>query len=288
MRRAERLYRLRSIKDSDGGPALTGDVLRALLFVRDGWGWVASVRDAALRGYDKSVAATLRPVAVYTKRRRGTEDISFALDANGIDLPAAEKYAVGMLANNQPLDGATMRPLYDVAKSAGLLHGFPSFAASCASLLGMNANDGEAFIAEGLFTIALGFAGGNARGNAGLVPLFRSAIENLDDRAARESLQGVHQFIRDVRRFVYHAAIAERRPGFSTNPLTMFGIRQHDLERDFRERRAPRRITPAQLLALFVGIGLVADQMLNAFATNASFLKFLLQRVLTTPKTDVP
>jgi hypothetical protein len=60
VRRAEMLYRLRKIKDPDGVPALSGDVLRIVLYLRDGWGWSKRVKDTALRGYDKLCKPRLR------------------------------------------------------------------------------------------------------------------------------------------------------------------------------------------------------------------------------------
>ncbi len=81
---------------------------------------------------------------------------------------------------------------------------------------------------------------------------------------------------------MHHAAIAdaEYRNGHPTNPLTGFGRRQRDLERDFREKRAPKRITPAQTLTLFVASGLITNQMLRVLAAQARFFTLVMQTFL--------
>lgn len=282
--RAERLYRYRRIKDANGEPALSGDVLRLLLFLHDGWGWSPRIRDAALRGLDKSIAATLKPVATYTKRYRDKTDITTAMMMHELHATPAEKFSIGMLATGEPLDDATLKPLYDLAKKVGLLDGLVPLNAMFAAFTGMKQDDAGAFFAEGIFTVGLGSYFRSQSNSGGYAKLFRSAIQNLDDEAAKESVPVFCRFIRTVRSFIHRESIKENRAGFHTNPLTMFGRRQRDVEQTLREKRFPRRITAAQMLALFFAISAVGDQMVQSLIGNANLFNILLQSLLT-PKT---
>jgi len=288
-RRAERLYRLRKIRDPDGEPALSGDVLRILLYIGDGWGWSDRLRDTALRGHEKSVGATLAPVAKYTKVYRDNNNISAALDEHELDIGPVEKHAIGMLENGEPLSGGTLRPLYDAAKHAGMLRGLSPIAASLASVIGIDPSEGESFVADFLYTLLVHrLDDGTESSSAGLASLIRSQILSTSEDDARRLLPTFRRFVRDVRGFVHRSAIVEGRPGFPTNPITMFGRRQRQLEREFRENRAPRRITPAQSLALFIAISIVADRMLDKLSAyadkNLAFFMSVLQTVLVPKK----
>lgn len=277
-RRAEMLYRLRKIKTDDGKPAISGDVLRLVLFLRDGWGWRGRLMRACLRGLDKSVAGELTPVAKYTKRYRDNEDIASALEQHEVTLAPGDQYAIGMSLNGEPLDG-TMRPLYNVCKQMGLLHGLPQFAMAIAGFLGFEpSEESEAFGGELIMRMLLGFGLG-AGATRGLAPAFRSIIENLTDDAAREALPSFRQVVRDLRRYIHQCAKEGGQRGFASNPITMFGQRQRAVERLLKE--APRRITAAQALALFVGVGIAAHQVLIDFARNAGFLTTVLSTILT-------
>ncbi|MGH7707084.1 MAG: hypothetical protein ACREM8_04640 [Vulcanimicrobiaceae bacterium] len=245
-RRAERLYRLRQKRDADGRPLVYGDVLRVLLFVRDGWGWSQRVHDVALEGFDKSVAATVAPVRRYTRGQPGREEIEFALDAHddGVDLTPAERYAAGVLSIGEPLEGGSLQGIFHAAESVGLFH-IPPIIYDILKPLGVT-DSSSLWEAIGI--------------NLAAAPM-RVAFEALDDRAAHQALPGLFAFIRLVRSFVHRSAISEGRRGHATNPLSLFGRSQRNLERDFRDQRAPMRITPAQTLAFFIAINILAESI---------------------------
>jgi hypothetical protein len=280
-RRAEMLYRLRKIKTPDGLPAISGDVLRLVLFLHDGWGWSERLKATCLRGYDKSIAGELTPVAKYTKRRRDNRNISWALDAHDVKLAPGDQYAIGMAVNGEPLDG-TMRPLYNLSKKMGLLHDLPQFASAFASLFGFEpSEESEAFGGEMILRTLFNFGLG-AGASRGLAPAFRSVIEKLTEDDAREALPSFRRFIRDLRGSLHRSAIDGGVRGFPSNPITMFGQRQRAVEKFLGD--VPRRITAGQALALFVGIGIAALQVLNDFLRNAGFLTTVLGSILV-PKT---
>ena len=196
-----------------------------------------------------------------------------------VERTPAEKYSIGMLAAGEPLTDSTLRPLYQLAKKMGLLEGLGPLTHLFAAFTGLKYDDAEFTFGESTFTLGLGSFFG-FKTDTGYAPLFRSAIESLSDEAAKESVLVFRRFIRTIRRFIHQESIKENQPGISTNPLTMFGQRQRDVERTIRAKRFPRRITAAQMLALFFAIGAVGDQMLKSLMANAEFLSSLMHSLL--------
>ena len=248
VRRAERLYRLRCRKDSDGQPMVYGDTLRLLLFIRDGWGWSTGIRDLSLTAFEKCLAANLAPVRKYVRGRTDREKVEFALDAHEVKLAAAERYASGVAAFGEPLEGGSLRGVFRAAQVLGLAEFPPDFV--------------KLFAPFGIHD-SVDFA---TRFSAPFGPVMKSLkamLENLTDRDAQRGVAGFTAFITRLRAGFHRIAIAEGHKSQPTNPLTFFGFKQRNLERTFRAMKVPQRVTPAQWLALTVGISILADHILQ-------------------------
>lgn len=247
--RAERLYRLRRHKDADGQPLVYGDTLRILLFIRDGWGWAPDIRELALTAYDKCLAANLAPVRRYVRGEPDREKIEFALDAHDVTLVPAERYATGMAAVGQPLEGGSLKGVFRAAQAIGLASFPPSFVKLFAPL---GIHDSVDLAA----TLSTSFSGGGHE-------MIKSLLENLSDRDAHDGVPAFIGYITRMRRGVHAAAIAEGKKGQPTSPLSCFGFTQRRLEREFRAMKMPQRVTPAQWLALMIGVSVISDQFLS-------------------------
>lgn len=259
VRRAERLYRLRKRKDASGQSLVYGDTLRALLFIRDGWGWTNSVRDLCLRGFEKSVAATLAPIRRYAKGPLDHEKVEYVRQSHDVALSPAERHAVGMLTSGEPLAGASLYRVFQASQELGLV-AFPDRFVKMFSAIGVS---DSASLAE--------FMGRSLRFSA---PTLRSMIEGITDDDARIALPTLlMNFVRPIRAHIHRAAIAENQRAQCTSLFSAFGQTQRSVEKAFREGDAPKRITPAQALALFLGIGVLGD-VLFRYVDNLANVAF--------------
>ena len=232
---------------ASGKPLVYGDTLRLLLFVRDGWGWNKSIKDLCLRAIDKSIAATIAPVRRYVRGPLDHEKAQFAADAHDIPLTPGERHAVGILVSGEPLEGASLERVFHATDLIGLYrHPSPTGSSSFSIRSGMSR------IRRVLPSKMFGSGGFSAS-------VIRTMFSNLSSDDARPGALRFTSFVLPLRRFVHRAALAEGKKGQSTNPLSMFGQTQRELEKSFREGGAPKRITPAQLLAAFVGIQILGD-----------------------------
>lgn len=264
VRRAERLYRLRRRKDADGRPMAYGDTLRILLFVRDGWGWSTGIRDLCLTAYEKCLAANLAPVRRYARGPADREKVEFALEAHDVNLLPAERYASGVAAFGQPLDGGSLKGVFRAAQSLGLAD-FPPWFVKMLEPLGIHDSLDLAMI----FSAPIGAA----------VKTLKVLLKNLTDQDAQRGIAAFMRFITHLRAGIHRAAIAEGHKGHPTNPLTFFGFTQRHLEREFRTMKMPQRVTPAQWLALTIGISIVSDQVMQLSERAASFALSVARRI---------
>ena len=262
--RAERLYRLRRHKDADGQPLAYGDTLRILLFIGDGWGWSAGIRELSLAAYDKCLAANLAPVRRYVRGPAEREKIEFALDAHDVKLVPAERYASGLAAIGEPLEGGSLKGVFRAAQALGLTE-FPTWFVKLFAPLGIHDSLDLATRLSAPF--------------GSLTKTLRTLLENLTDQDAQRGVAGFVGFITRLRRGIHRAAIAEGRGGHPTNPLTFFGFTHRRLEREFRTMKMPQRVTPAQWLALMIGISIISDHILQLSERAASFAMSVAQRL---------
>lgn len=247
------------------GPLAYGDTLRILLFIRDGWGWSAGIRDSALAAYEKCLAANLAPVRRYVRGPADREKIEFALDVHDVHLVPAERYASGIAAVGQPLEGGTLKGVFRAAQVIGLT-GFPQSFVKLFAPFGIHDSLDLATALSTSFT-----AGGHK--------MIKSMLENINDRDAQHGVPAFIRYITGIRRGVHSAVIAEGKTGQSTNPLTFFGFTQRRLERQFRAMKVPQRVTPAQSLALMVGISIISDQFLSMAERMAAFAMRTAERL---------
>jgi hypothetical protein len=261
--RAERLYRLRRRKGENGLPMVYGDTLRILLFVRDGWGWSPDIRDRGLEGYEKGIKATLKPVRRYVRGPADRESVEFALEAHDVGLVPAERYAAGVMAYGEPLEGGSLRGVFKAAQALGLVDLPRDFVKLFESIGLHSALDIATYVGssiarhQGWFKVAFELA--NSRDAANGAPMFIG-------------------FITRVRTGIHKAALVEGR-SFPTNPLTFFGRTQREIESLFREMKAPERVTPAQMLSLFIGIAIVTKYMLDLSERLAMYALNIAQKV---------
>jgi len=267
VQRAERLYRLRKKKGPDGKPLIYGDVLRLLLFLRDGWGWSQSVRELSLVGFDKGIAATRAPVGRRLPKKPTREDVGFALDLHVEDdreVSKVERYAIGMLTVGRPLEGGSLRPLFDEAYKAGLV---PAWYVDALTFL------------DARFT---------ARAVPGFEIVLRASVAAIGDSTARAAIGQTRAFLLLLRRAIRRAYVLSGNSRAKTNLITMFGRNQRELERDFRESQGAQRVTPAQCLAYFIAIEIAVEVIVDeAYAVARNIFPFLqwLSKPLSTRQT---
>ncbi len=258
MQRAERLYRLRKKRGANGKPLVYGDVLRLLLFWADGWGWSQRLRDVALIGFDKALASVRAPIGRHLSNAPTRAGVEVALDVaiDDREVSPVERYAIGMLTIGAPLQGGSLSPVFTEAHKAGLIpEWYPHVLAS---------------LDKGLAAQAV----------PGFRMVMRAAIAAIDDSIARDGIGQARTFCIGVRRALRRAYVASGNGHAKTNLFTMFGRNQRELERDFREQRAPQRITPAQCLALYIALDIAVFTVVEEACVIACSAFPFLQRIL--------
>jgi len=222
VRRAIYLYRLRRL-------GITGDLLRVLLFLRDGRQW-ESVRPVAHEGFTKLIHATLIPARPHrsTPRSRAhdAQDFGPIAKISGIDVgisPATAAFVWGLLLDGKPARGGTIVPL--IRQLSGALD------PTCGPIDEAKAKEVERLLVE-----------------------LRVTRENLED-AAERAVAGTADRARRrlrwlfllVRRLVHNSMKREGVGSRSSSPLGAFGIPPKEFANELRS--FPGRLTPAQLLA---------------------------------------
>jgi hypothetical protein len=238
--RASRLYRLRRL-------GLRGDVLRQLLFLRDGWGW-ERVKPVVLKGLQKLTKAN--QVGIKEVVRNPTPS-SLAFVAG----EAADRQRRHLLTRlGKPEDSplqvreATMgfiwgQGLFGAPLPQGSLRTFaPLFRGLYPELSEEDATLGVEFLEE-LFRFT-GLTWKN----------YEELIEFADAAILVEAAERFWDTIRIFRARVHEGALAESRIAQSTNPLTFFG---HWHETGDFWKKVPERITPAQVLGAYVAMCVV-------------------------------
>ena len=183
-----------------------------------------------------------------------------------------ERYAVGTLISGRPLEGASLDGVVRAAQDVGL-SAFPEWFIRDVATAGGIVDE----VSLGT-RIAESFRFSEST--------FREMLKNLSDHDAKLALPAFFNFVRPIRRFVHRAAIAECQRNQSTNPLTLFGNTQRSLEQSFRDRGAPNRITPSQLLALFIGVVIIGDVLFRYADRLATVALNVAKRLGLRPPTD--
>lgn len=233
-RRAERLYRLRALnRRTQRGPS--GNVLRLLLFIADGWGWDA-VKKTCTDGYRIFVRGAMRGVANRLRRRPLTleslqhaaydvaEDQYRPEDPNQAQIDRV-KMTIGLLKFGTAPDGkmGTIERFMDTFMPPGVdpeeIREYKALAPLGWTLMGASESEALDILEQGISNV-------------------------LAERATRK-LRHLIWIARSGFRREFTGRENGRR--FQTNPLTLFGFAAHFR---FNEafRRMPIRCTPAQML----------------------------------------
>ncbi len=219
--RAVYLYRLRR-------RGVHGDLLRVLLFLRDGWGW-EEVRPICVAGLQKAIRVQGRKVTGHLRNPTPTNlDVLADQFAEGeFNVPATAKFIWGMGFFGEALPGGSMQPLFGKVREVYSLPDAPEVDQTAERLIR-----------------SLGLSW------EGLVALVEAADAETADAARREVLTMVQGFRQWQQRYMTNKGIR----GQSTNPVTLFGCPPEDLQALLRS--LPGRITAAQLLALVMVPGI--------------------------------
>ncbi len=220
--RAVYLYRLRR-------RGAQGDLLRVLLFLRDGWGW-EQVRPICERGMQKVLAAQTAPVRKHV-RTVTPDNLSFVSEdaAEGIfESDALARFVWGMNFFGQPLAGGSLQP----------------FLAAFRTVYGHHLPERVDLEAEQLVR-------NSGLSNERLMATIRSAdVEQVEQARLRFGY-----LLRWLRSLQHAPLINSGKQGNSSNPLTLCGRSKIELQE--MGRSLPGRITPAQMLASFFALSLI-------------------------------
>lgn len=220
--RAIYLYRLRR-------RGVTGNLLRVLLFLRDGWGW-AQVRPICEQGVRKVLAAQASPVRRHL-RTVTPASLDFIIeDAAESVLQSDElaRFIWGMNFFGQPLPGGSLQPFFSAFRS----------------IYGQDLSPDVESEAERRIRAS-------GLNNAQLFTIIQSADAAQVERAR----YSFHLFLRWLRQRQHAVLLASGEHGGSSNPLTLFGRSRGELQE--MGRSLPGRPTPAQLLASFFTLSLI-------------------------------
>jgi hypothetical protein len=231
--RATRLYRLR-------GLGLRGDVLRLLLFLHDGHGWV-DVKPVTLKGLQKYNRAT--QVGIRETVRNPTPE-SLAFTAGD----AADRQRRHLLNR---LGKPETDPMQVRETTMGFIWGQGLFGkplpqgsletlGPLVQLFHPEAGEDEVKSGIGALEEILKFTGLTWKN-------FEELVGQCDEALAREAAREFWSMIRKVRRKVHESIRLHGDPYSSSNPLTLFGEWDTPRAVEFW-KRMPERMTPAQML----------------------------------------
>jgi hypothetical protein len=270
VRRAERLYRLRALnRRTKRGP--TGDLLRTLLLIHDGWGF-EYVKGTCIEGYRRLAHGATRGVDNRVRSEPLTID-NVPFYAEDV---AADQYRPKEPTNEQiqRIEFTLNTVLFGVDTGTGM------------GTLGTMMDDlarGDVEPAEmNLFRQA----GSILHSMMGLsVDEVITRAENIEARTMLTATREFRKNMYFVRRMFHRKFGSARRGGPpSSNPLSMFGggaqVRLGDIF-----RKAPVRITPAQFLGGEFLINLAAVRRMEELAQWATgmvpFLPAIMQAALS-------
>lgn len=232
-RRAERLYRLRALdRRSHHGPS--GNVLRLMLFLKDGWGW-EHVKKTCIEGYRIFVRGSMRGAANRLRRRPLTLE---NLQDAGVEI--AEDQYRPQDPNQAQIDRVTMTiGMLSFGVATGKMGTIERF---MDDLIPPDSDQNEIRELKAAAPF-LWTTWGASEGEA--IRILEGDVDDaLIDRCTwqlRRAIWGA--------RSAFRRKFTERENGkrFQTNPLTLFGFAAHFR---FNEafRRMPVRCTPAQML----------------------------------------
>lgn len=273
VRRAERLYRLRRRKDPSGDSVVYGDTLRLLLFYRDGWGWSERISTLCFEALEKMMAATVAPVRRVVHPSSDRAAAEWALEVHDVALTPAHRFAAGAQLYGEAFEGGSLRGVFALAQTLGLSVTFPS---------------GFVKMMEPWFDAkdSIGFTALVAEKTLGRLTartskkLFKSIS---DEDAQREMPRICAEFIRPLRSYIHRDLLRHGQLGRSSNPLTLSGRKQREIEQIFRERGAPGGITPAQMLAGLLGYLIVGGMLARIAESWAKFAIKAASKLLNLP-----
>lgn len=224
--RAVYLYRLRR-------RGVQGDLLRVLLFLRDGWGW-EGVRPICERGMQKVLAAQTSPVRKHL-RTVTPESLSFITEdaAEGMfQSNVLARFVWGMNFFGQPSLGGSLQPFLAVFRTVYDLD-----------------------VPESVDLEAEQLVRDSGLSNERLMATIQSADAEQVERA-RLRFGHLLRWFRSLQQ-AFLTNSGER--GFSSNPLTLCGKSKVELQE--MGRSLPGRITPSQMLASVFALCLIETQM---------------------------
>ena len=254
--RATRLYRLRRL-------GIRGQVLRLLLFLRDGYGW-ADVKPVTLKGLQKLNRATEVGIRE-TVRNPTPQSLAFsaaeAADAqrrhllNRMGKPESDP----MQVRETTMSFIWGLGLFGKPLPQGSLKTFEPLA----HLFHPEASDDDVTTGINIFEEALKFAGLTWED-------YETLVEQCDEACAKEAARDVWSTLLMLRRKVHESVRIHGDPLRSSNPLTLFGDWGSPQATEFW-KSFPERITPAQMLGVLLATSIIA----------VSFPVVLLTKVLT-------
>ena len=248
LRRAERLYRLRR-------RGATGDVLRILLFIADGWGW-ESIRKVCLEGLSRAAASSqtgLREVIrkptpkslnliaaeiAERQRLRLLERLGLPESADVQMREETSRFTLGVLLFGKPLPGSSLASLGPLIEFLD-----PS----------KTGRGEEAMELVELFAEFFGLS----------VEQMSKKLRKANVQEAAEASRLTRASMLRLRRAVWRAAKTDRGDAVSSNPLTFFGLMTSTHNEPWPNM--PQRITAAQMLGGTVAIHVLAVHDINKF-----------------------
>lgn len=225
--RAVYLYRLRK-------RGVQGDLLRMLLYLRDGWGW-EQVQPLCLTGLEKALRAQGRGITSRVRRPAPTPtNLDFLADKLAADestSPTLARFIWGMGLFGQPLPDGSLLPFFEAFRTE----------------FGVGSAEHGRVVEQHLAHSGLTWAR--------VLDLVRAADATQADAARRWFLASMRSF-----RGVYHGYLQlHGHRGQSANPLTLCGLPRVSVQETFRS--LPGRPTAAQLLAAQLGVFLMFEEL---------------------------
>lgn len=270
LRRAERLYRLRA-------RGLKGDVLRLLLFARDGKQWesIAPVVVAGFKRCTKSMQVgikdtvrnptskameTLLPEVVERHHEHLIERIGPERAAGVKTQPSTMAFAWGMGLFGKPLEGGSLISMEPLMRAMN-----PQWDAETTTA--------SRELTEETFA-ALGLTWEKQI----------SILESVDEAKAAAALPTLWRYIRDQRTFVHRLAVKDGKQKHCTNPLSIFGYFEQSKNDGFWDNM-PERLTPAQALGAQIGIVVIAKVAMDnsLFGAALNLMQALMDEVENNP-----